>query len=583
MRRHLPYVVMLVVAAFVVTVAPNASRSNDTTAVDGGRGTAPGGSTGALAEAITGDTTDAASDATGSGSGSGSTAAPSSGSQTGSTSTPVDAPGIGSEAALAAPDCDRSAGKIRISFIWRPACVVPWPAGADNGGATATGVTATSIRVVRYNDPVQPISDDELKRKWQTSIDLFEHFYRMWGRKVENIVVGKSGDDEVAQRADAVKIASLKPFIATGVPSTDQVLITELVARKIIVVTNSNVPVELSLKLAPYVWGPTIQPDELVALNIGTYAGKRLLGRPARWAGQAEYKAQTRKFGVIYPDTLNPKYFNDAFSKYGGKVTESMSYPAGQANASLWGERSRVIAAKMHSSGVTSVIAITDLLFTNPMTQAAATQNWFPEWITTGYLAQDLDIVAATYNQAEWRNAFGVAGIPIASGEMAPWPQYWFYLWYYGNSDNQDGPAHSEATIIFSGIHAAGPHLTVESFRDGVFALPPAGGSIISAQIAAQHSFGRHGFFPWDDYNAFDDFDEVYWDTTAIAPDLVTGQNTAGHYRHLNGGRRYTVDRWPSGEPKMFDPAGTQMFYTSYPPNDRPPDYPCTGCPSQQR
>jgi hypothetical protein len=498
---------------------------------------------------------------------------------------PSTGPGFGTPEALGAPDCDAKAGKIRISFIWRPRCVRPWPAGADNGGATYQGVTATTIRVVRYNDPIQPITDAELKRRWQTSIDVYERFYRMWGRKIENIVVGKSGDDEVAQRADAVKIATLKPFLVIGVPSTDRILITELATRKIIVVTGSTVPLSLTNGLAPYVWGSTIQPDELVAMNIAEYAGRRLLKRPAKWAGQPDLRLKERKFGVILPETLDQRYFKEAFGRHGGQAV-MQTYSGAQEDAASWGERAQVIAARLRSEGVTTVVAITDLLFTGPMTHAAASQNWFPEWVTTGYLAQDLDIAAATFNQAEWRNAFGVAGIPVASGKRAPWPQYWFYDWYWGpdhSTDNMNGPAHSEATVLFSGIHGAGPRLDPTTFRDGVFALAPTGGASTGSVIAAQHSFGRHGFFPWDDYNAFDDFDEVFWDPTAVAPDLVTGQNTPGHYRHLNGGKRYTIDQWPSSEPAMFDPAGTAMYYDAYPPNDRPPDYPCTGCPSTTR
>ena len=489
--------------------------------------------------------------------------------------------GINTPAALAAPDCDAASKKLKISFTWRPACVIPWPAGSDNGGATYQGVTADSIRVVRYNNylgnPPQT-SNSDMKAKWQTSIDLFQHFYRMWGRKIENIVIDETGPDEVSQRADAVKIASAKPFAAIGVPATATVLIGELVARKIVVITTANISVKMSLAFQPYVWGVTIQPDELVELNAAEYAGKRLLGKPAHWAGEADYQVLPRKWALIHPDTWDVKLFTDAFSKYGGVLTDEVSYQSGQQYASSWAERSATIAAKLKNDGITTVIAGTDLLFTGPMTTAAAGQNWFPEWVVTSYSAQDLDVVAATYNQAEWAHAFGTGGIPIAGNQ--PWPEYWFYNWYWGNKGNQDGPAQSEAPVLFSGIHGAGPHLTPETFRDGVFALPPSGGPATGGIQSAQFSFGHWGFFPWDDYNAFDDFDELYWDATAIAPDLVTGQQTAGHYRHMNGGKRYMTSQWPTGEPPMFNSAGTAMWYDKYPPGDVPPNFPCTGCPS---
>src|SRR4051812_7703883 len=418
--------------------------------------------------------------------------------------------GIGTPEALAAPDCEAATKKLKVSFTWRPACVIPWAKGADNGGATSMGVTADKIKVVLYNNNLgnpPTTSNSDMAAKWQTSIELFQHFYRMWGRTVENIVVDETGADEVSQRADAIKIANMKPFAAMGVPSNNTVIVNELANRGIVVVTDSNAKVKTTSALAPFVWGTTVQPDELVELNAAMYVGRRLLNQNAHWAGQVDYQALPRKFALIHPDTWDMKIFNDAFAKFGGKLADEIGYQAGQGNASTWAERSRVIAAKLKDEGITTVIAATDLLFTGPMTQAAASQNWLPEWVTTGLLAQDLDLVAATYNQAEWQHAFGVAGIPV-SGKQ-PWPEDWFYNWYWGSKGNQDGTVQAEAPVLFAGIHGAGPLLTPQTFRDGVFSLPPAGGPATGGVVSAQYSFGKWGFAPWDDYNAFNDFDEV--------------------------------------------------------------------------
>src|SRR6266849_9419381 len=57
-------------------------------------------------------------------------------------------PGIDSAAALANPKCDPRTKRIKFEHYAAAPCVKPWPAGSNNGGATAQGVTATSIKVV---------------------------------------------------------------------------------------------------------------------------------------------------------------------------------------------------------------------------------------------------------------------------------------------------------------------------------------------------------------------------------------------------------------------------------------------------
>ena len=47
----------------------------------------------------------------------------------------------------------------------------------------------------------------------------------------------------------------------------------------------------------------------------------------------------------------------------------------------------------------------------------------------------------------------------------------------------------------------------------------------------------------------------------------------------INGGKRVLAGQWPSTEPAMFDPTGTMIWYTGYPPDDKPPDYPGAHCP----
>jgi hypothetical protein len=311
-----------------------------------------------------------------------------------------------------------------------------------------------------------------------------------------------------------------------------------------------------------------------------------LWGHPAKWAGQAEYQVTNRSFGLVYPDSWDAgalAIFTDALGKFGAKVTDAMSYRYGTTSDGIasWNERSRLVASRFKAAGVTTVIAATDFIFLAPFTKEASNQQWFPEWLMTGFAGQDLDTFARAFDQLQWRHAFGIGALGMFGSP--PTPAGYFCLWYWGANTSHNCTsrmATSYVPFLYIGIHGAGPRLTAQTFKAGMFALPPAGGAASGGVMSPQVSFGQWGFFPWDNYNAYNDFAEAWWDPTAQAKDSATGAPAVGKYRYLDGGRRQLPLQWPQSEPAMFDTAGTAMYLESYPPGDKPPDYPCRGCPS---
>ena len=133
--------------------------------------------------------------------------------------------GVGTKAALNGPQCDKERGRILFVYAgWVP-CVKPWAKNANNGGATYQGVTKDSIKVVVRKAPDQttntsraPIKDRAtgqfatVEDAVRDTLPMFEKTYQQWGRKVDVTVVEQSGTDEAANRADAVKVAAMKPF-----------------------------------------------------------------------------------------------------------------------------------------------------------------------------------------------------------------------------------------------------------------------------------------------------------------------------------------------------------------------------------
>ena len=67
--------------------------------------------------------------------------------------------GLGTQAALNGPQCDKERGRIQFVYQgWVP-CVKPWPANSDNGGATSPGVTKSAIKVVVLKAPDQTTNE----------------------------------------------------------------------------------------------------------------------------------------------------------------------------------------------------------------------------------------------------------------------------------------------------------------------------------------------------------------------------------------------------------------------------------------
>ena len=491
--------------------------------------------------------------------------------------------GIDSAAALAAPNCDPQRKRIKIVFVYAPPCVVPFPKGASNGGATSPGVTGNSINVVVYNEqggsagvgPTQP--DSTVYQDWQYADQAFEHFYQMWGRTVHATVVDQTGSDEVSQRADALQIESRHPFAVLSVTGENvPVLTSELAQHGIIVISNSSVTVKQTLDYPDYVWGDAEPADDTFEYNAADYAAKRLAGRPARWAGDATYQAQPRKFAFLYPTVDDPSVFTREFTRLGGRLADQVSYVAGTGAASGEAEAARTIVTRLKNEGITSLVVHSDFLFLTQLTTAAANDDWFPEWVMTGFGGQDIDLFAKSFNQLEWRHAFGIGALAVYGGAVA---DSQFFNWYWGANSAQATNANGEIDNFYLGINNAGPDLSPQTFRAGLFASPPAGGASMGGVLNPGESFGRWGYYPWASYTAWDDWTEVWWDATAQGEDNLLGKEKLGDYRYVNGGKRYLTPQWPTTEPNMFNQAGATISYSTPPPADQIPNYPCTGCP----
>ena len=65
--------------------------------------------------------------------------------------------------------------------------------------------------------------------------------------------------------------------------------------------------------------------------------------------------------------------------------------------------------ARLKQAGVTTVLLLADPAMVTAMTKQATAQDYHPEWVYLGVNSIDFPLLARSYDQEQWRHAFGIA------------------------------------------------------------------------------------------------------------------------------------------------------------------------------
>jgi hypothetical protein len=482
-------------------------------------------------------------------------------------------------------NCDQKLGRIAVPSHGAPPCVSRHT--GSNAGSTHQGVTKDKIKVVLYHaqeDPAAnailaaagasdtPEQEDQQAREWA---QYYEAHYNTWGRKVEIVVVNGSGEatDDAAAKSDAIKVATeIKAFASWGSPNNTYV--NEVVARGVMCFCTVELPNDLYQKWAPHVWSTLQSLDQTYQL-LTEYIVKRLVGKKAQWAGDPAMQQKQRVFGLLQYDTKDNAYKSGAafltkeLAKHGIKLV--VSYFNGYPDLAANQEQARPVIQRMKAAGVTSLICGCDPFAPIFFTQEATRQLYRPEWINIGSALTDTSFFGRTYDQDQWSHNFGLGQLVSRVPEKLS-DGYRVYTWHFGREPT--APAgyaviRAPIDIFYRGVHMAGGNLTPKTFEAGMFAHPLIGKNM---KTVPSISFGRK-VWPFNDYTAFDDVTEIWWDRNAQGEDEI-GADGRGMYRYVDGGRRYIPGQWPSTNPRVFDPAGTVLIHQKHPPGEEPPSYP---------
>ncbi len=512
----------------------------------------------------------------------------------------ADAKKTGANLADYGEDCDQTTGRIKMPSLFAPPCVPAHKAGADNGGATSKGVTKDKITIVQYKASangdlsalLQGLTDsaEASEATWKAYVSMFNDMYETYGRKVEIIDFQSQAvmDDEVAAKADAIKIAEeLNAFAVIGGPALAQSYAVELKERGVLCIgCGQGVPDATYQKLAPFVWGAQATPEQFL-LNLGDLIAGRLNGKNAEFAGDPEMHNRQRVFGVVHFEQKVPVY--KELEEQVAQAGKDLGYATAATETYVLeiaklGERATTIVAKMKAANVTSVIFLGDPIMPIYLTKAATEQNYFPEWIVTGTVLTDTNVFGRRYDQKQWKNAFGISSLP-AKMPREKGDAWRLHKWYFGDKEpaaKTTGPLiYAGIQLAFLGVHMAGPKLSPDTFRDGLFNFPPTGGGVTSPQV----SFGNHGFFAnpitkksSPDYLGIDDVALIWWDTEAEGPD-ESGTVGKGLWRYIDNGARYLPGEMPKTDLPVGQVDNTVTILDDVPADERPPTYPAPNRP----
>lgn len=470
------------------------------------------------------------------------------------------------------PNCRADGRQVGIS-VYQPPCVA---FSGGNGGETSRGVSGDKIVVVNYLLPVDPgtqailqgaqLSDspETLARAYEALRKYFNNHIETYGREVvlrPYTARGQPTNDE-AMKADAVTIANdIKAFaVIEGNPAQPipRVLSQELAARDVVCICTTSYRQEWYRARAPRIFSSLPTIDEYSA-TVAEYIGKRLKGKPAKWAGDLPpgIKTQTRKFGLIYLEGQQGKVDPEgkkaadelaaAMARYGVPITKSVGYiyDPGRNQQDV----TNMVTA-MKSAGVTTIIPYTDPLYPILITKEATNQQYFPEWFIAGTGLSDTTAAGRLYDQTQWAHAYGISPLWVTWATVEKSAGY--RESHHGSPEMRKGDEgvliniyNSYFRWLFQGIHMAGPKLTPDTFATGMFNYPKTGGSAAAPLV----------FFTRNAPVAIKDFIEVWYSPNTRGPD-ERSVDGLGMVMKVDGGKRWMIGQWPASEPKVFDPNG---------------------------
>jgi hypothetical protein len=451
----------------------------------------------------------------------------------------------------------------------------------NNGGVTSPGITDKEIIIVRRGFADSPNSQavdavvaqaggataEDSRRIRDVFIGYFEKMFELYGRRVKYIDYesehGNSTDEALSQGkpgacADATAIKSkFNPFAVIGGKNTTGVssVFAECAADKKIMTFGAAAyyPESWYRSLHPYAWNGVME-CERISYQLAEYIGKRLGNKKARWAKDPLLKESVRKFATYVPD-------NDGYQSCVNiaerKMQSDYGIPKGprynyQLDVSRFPSQAAEAIVKFKAENATTIILACDPISTIFLTQAAARNQYWPEWVQIGTALNDVDNAARLFDQDAVENAlFGPsqlgAGPKLFGDNSEPGRLYTRLTGQKMSKFGATDGGYWGTLGLYNMFQMAGPLVTPIGIAEALFTAPPSGAPDFAVgYISYQDSpDGRAG---GRDHTGIDDSREIYW----MRREKSVNDGKEGTYIETYGGRRFRNGEWPKEDPPIY-------------------------------
>lgn len=223
-------------------------------------------------------------------------------------------------------------------------------------------------------------------------------------------------------------------------------------------------------QFAPYAWTQFATGSTTVR-QFASYTCSRLVGKPVgRQVSTAIPGQPTRKFGLIRPNLpeyeVLAKEFRSYVTEYCGKdvIAREATYDTDVSRAA---DQAHTLITSMHAEQVTSLLMLTDLFFPLFQIQAAADENFKPEWIWAGLNYTDASAVQRLYDdfykEEVNKFSFGISnfGVPGGFGYGAGDAFYAYHRYHKTSDDGKPCDPSSDAGMNHPGCKAPATIVTL--------------------------------------------------------------------------------------------------------------------------
>lgn len=444
----------------------------------------------------------------------------------------------------------------QIQDTQSPPCVPYWV--GNNGGATATGVTTDSIKVLTY----YPTNGGPDAQRVITDLEnFFNQNFEFYGRKLNVVTVKSTAASNSCSNETAAADAAVQANHPFATDPAGNACFQIETARDHTIVVDGGAPTAFNqaefASFAPYLWNYQMSYDNAFA-TVGKFACSELAGQKATHSSDPTIASKPRKFGLIdeydqTPYPMSTSYLKNALKACGIQLAAEDDWMNPESNDTDQElvNFSESAVTDMHKNGVTTVLCFCSVIATTPIPVDAQGQGYFPEWVLTYGDMDWNELVKAYWTEPSERTS--LMAISFEPREM-PYPDS-----TVNQALEQVDPGFSVATNpyyidaqdfywfllhIASGIQMAGPDLTPYTFEKGLQAA-----SFPNPYSSAQE--GSVGFLG-NSFTMTTDATAMWWSDSQPSPYTDEGSGT---YCYMDAGERFSASNWPwSGPQPLFTP-----------------------------